>query len=144
MPSNSSSPHWYSWDMGPAHFIRCNTLSPHTQESLLSLYLSSYSTEVYFYSYFSGWGISQQLKWLQEDLAKAQTNRAERPWIIAYGHRPMYCSNLNRDDCTTPKSVVRAGYVRIYHFLCVYIMQQVTTNFQYVHFSAFGTMCFCK
>ena len=22
MPSNSTSPHWYSWDMGPAHFIR--------------------------------------------------------------------------------------------------------------------------
>jgi hypothetical protein len=96
MPSNSSSPHWYSWDMGPAHFI-------------------SYSTEVYFYSYFSGWGISQQLKWLQEDLAKAQTNRAERPWIIAYGHRPMYCSNLNRDDCTTPKSVVRAGLEEMFY-----------------------------
>ena len=77
--------------------------------------LCSYSTEVYFYSYFSGWGISEQLKWLQEDLsaASAGENRTQRPWIIAYGHRPMYCSNLDRDDCTTPKSVVRAGYVQL-------------------------------
>ena len=26
MPSNSSSPHWYSWDMGPVHFIRYTPL----------------------------------------------------------------------------------------------------------------------
>jgi hypothetical protein len=97
MPSNSTSPHWYSWDMGPAHFI-------------------SYSTEVYFYSYFSGWGESEQLKWLQEDLARATSpdNRAQRPWIIVYGHRPMYCSNLDRDDCTTPMSVVRAGFESLF------------------------------
>lgn len=68
---------------------------------------------MYFYSYFSGWGVSEQLQWLQKDLAAAASPqaRAQRPWIIAYGHRPMYCSNLDGDDCTTPKSVVRAGYV---------------------------------
>lgn len=76
------------------------------------LFCCSYSTEVYFYSYFSGWGVSEQMQWLQEDLAAAASpqSRAQRPWIIAYGHRPMYCSNRDFNDCTTPKSVVRAGY----------------------------------
>ena len=116
MPSNSTSPHWYSWDMGPAHFIRSAQHGNYIWTSLVGIqdYLicHSYSTEVYFYSYFSGWGVSEQMKWLQEDLAAAASpqNRAQRPWIIAYGHRPMYCSNRDFNDCTTPKSVVRAGY----------------------------------
>lgn len=67
---------------------------------------NSYSTEVYF----DGWGVDAQNSWLARDLtyASAPENRSIRPWIIAYGHRPMYCSNLDNDDCTTSKSVVRA------------------------------------
>ncbi len=71
--------------------------------------VTSYSTEVYF----DGWGVDAQHDWLVQDLtyATAPKNRSVRPWIIAYGHRPMYCSNLDNDDCTTSKSVIREGYV---------------------------------
>ena len=33
-------------------------------------------------------------------------NRAKRPWIITIGHRPMYCSNDDDDDCAKKESVV--------------------------------------
>ena len=73
---------------------------------VISLYFS-YSSEVYF----DGWGVQEQYDWLEKDLqsANAPENRSVCPWIITYGHRPMYCSNLDGDDCTTSKSKVRAG-----------------------------------
>ncbi|KAL5467051.1 hypothetical protein EMCRGX_G031218 [Ephydatia muelleri] len=88
-----SSPHWYSWNIGNVHFI-------------------SYSTEVYF----NGWGVEEQYTWLEQDLKDANTpeNRAARPWIIAYGHRPMYCSNLDKDDCNAPQPTVRAGLEHLF------------------------------
>jgi len=42
----------------------------------------------------------QQLAFIQADLQAAITNRKNRPWIIAYGHRPMYCSDDDDDACT--------------------------------------------
>ncbi|XP_033103995.1 acid phosphatase type 7-like isoform X2 [Anneissia japonica] len=72
---------WYSWDVGPAHII-------------------SFSTEVYFFVYYGLFLINHQLEWLKQDLEAASKNRAERPWIITMGHRPMYCSNTDDDDCT--------------------------------------------
>jgi len=79
---------WYSWNAGPIHFV-------------------AYSTEVYF----TNGPIDTQLAWLKKDLAEANLpeNRKLRPWIITYGHRPMYCSNIDGDDCTTPKSRIRAA-----------------------------------
>lgn len=35
---------------------------------------------------------SEQYAWLEADLAKANANRAQRPWIFLVGHRPMFCS----------------------------------------------------
>jgi hypothetical protein len=82
----------YSWNMGPIHFV-------------------SISTEFY---YFLRYGIKQaifQYEWLKADLEEANnpTNRAERPWIILYGHRPMYCSNTEDDDCTNYDAYTRVG-----------------------------------
>merc|ERR1712166_1204545 len=34
-----------------------------------------------------------QLKWLEQDLAKANGNRDAVPWIVAMSHFPLYCSN---------------------------------------------------
>ena len=54
---------------------------------------------------------SAQYDWLQQDLAEANKpeNRTLRPWIIVFGHRPMYCSNADNDDCTHDDSIVRQG-----------------------------------
>lgn len=70
---------WYSFNVGPVHFI-------------------SFSTEVYFID--NADYVCTQFRWLLDDLTKANQNRDKRPWIIAMGHRPMYCSNHDVDDCT--------------------------------------------
>lgn len=88
----------YSFDLGPVHFI-------------------GFSTEVY---YFLNYGIKmlvKQYEWLQNDLIEANKpeNRKLRPWIITFGHRPMYCSNGNGNDCTNIDDVLRTG-LPITHF----------------------------
>ncbi|XP_049768957.1 acid phosphatase type 7-like isoform X1 [Schistocerca cancellata] len=82
----------HSFDMGMVHFI-------------------ALSTEFY---YFLEYGIKlpvMQFEWLVEDLKKATTAeaRAARPWIVAFGHRPMYCSNGGPADCNHYSSRVRTG-----------------------------------
>lgn len=106
-----------SWDLGPAHII-------------------SFSTEVYFFLNYGRHLVERQFHWLESDLQvtwlevpshpltslpspplslpltlgpslqKANKNRAARPWIITMGHRPMYCSNADLDDCTWHESKV--------------------------------------
>ncbi|XP_033755018.1 acid phosphatase type 7-like [Pecten maximus] len=70
---------WYSYNVGPVHFI-------------------SFSSEVYFID--NAYYVCTQFYWLLEDLIKANQNRDKQPWIVAMGHRPMYCSNHDVDDCT--------------------------------------------
>ncbi|XP_053406613.1 acid phosphatase type 7-like [Mercenaria mercenaria] len=83
---------FYSFDIGPAHVI-------------------SISTEYYFFLQFGLIQPFRQYYWLENDLKEANKpeNRAKRPWIITMGHRPMYCSNSDRDDCTKEHSWVRDG-----------------------------------
>ncbi|XP_062501769.1 acid phosphatase type 7-like isoform X2 [Corticium candelabrum] len=91
MPTNGNG-FWYSINIANIHFI-------------------SYSTEVYF----TNGPVAEQLLWLKQDLNEANRNRDKQPWIIAFGHRPMYCSNLDGDDCTTSHSVVRAGLESVFY-----------------------------
>jgi len=35
----------------------------------------------------------QQYNWIEQDLIKANQNRAQQPWIMVFGHRPFYCSS---------------------------------------------------
>ncbi|XP_060113778.1 acid phosphatase type 7 [Heteronotia binoei] len=84
---------WYSWDVGPAHII-------------------SFSTEVYFYLVYGPHLVVEQFQWLVKDLQAASQpeRRKEHPWIITMGHRPMYCSNNDQDDCTLHESIIRKGF----------------------------------
>ncbi|KAL1423490.1 hypothetical protein MTO96_000021 [Rhipicephalus appendiculatus] len=84
--------HFFSFDIGPAHII-------------------SLSTEFYFFVEYGFLQIKRQYEWLEQDLKEATRpeRRRERPWIITMGHRPMYCSNNDRDDCTMNESIVRKG-----------------------------------
>ncbi|CAH3199436.1 unnamed protein product, partial [Porites evermanni] len=88
MPGNSEGI-FYSWNIGPAHII-------------------SISTEVYFFLNYGLEQVVQQYDWLEKDLQEAASpkNRKLHPWIITMGHRPMYCSNSDGDDCTKHESVV--------------------------------------
>ncbi|KAF3424050.1 hypothetical protein E2986_02161 [Frieseomelitta varia] len=98
MPGDSEGL-WYSFNVGPVHFI-------------------AIETEAY---YFMNYGIKllvKQYEWLKKDLIEANIpenrlitmlQRIQRPWIVAFGHRPMYCSNANSDDCTNHQSLVRVG-----------------------------------
>ncbi|XP_053124435.1 acid phosphatase type 7 [Hemicordylus capensis] len=91
MPGDTESL-WYSWDLGPAHIV-------------------SFSTEVYFFLTYGQQLVAEQFRWLERDLQEATRpeRRKERPWIITMGHRPMYCSNNDQDDCTEYESIVRQG-----------------------------------
>ncbi|CAH0727268.1 unnamed protein product, partial [Brenthis ino] len=72
---------FYSFDIGPVHFI-------------------SISTEFYYFLEYGFKMVANQYEWLKRDLEEATKpeNRSKRPWIIIYGHRPMYCGNVG-DDC---------------------------------------------
>ncbi|XP_038070336.1 acid phosphatase type 7-like [Patiria miniata] len=84
---------WFSFNVARAHFV-------------------SYSTEVYF----TNGPVDEQYEWLLKDLEEANKpeNRQLRPWIIAMGHRPMYCSNGNNDDCTNKGSKVRESLEELF------------------------------
>lgn len=80
---------WHSWNLGPVHFI-------------------SYSSEPFFCGkdFFPSTchdSVQRMIDWIKADIAAANSpaSRALRPWIIAYAHRPMYCSN---DDCSDSES----------------------------------------
>ncbi|XP_034235851.1 acid phosphatase type 7-like [Thrips palmi] len=83
---------WYSFNMGPIHFI-------------------ALTTEVYYNFNYGMKQLVKQFYWLEEDLKEATKleNRKQRPWIITYGHRPMYCSNDDYDDCRQHSTFVRKG-----------------------------------
>ncbi|CAF0889384.1 unnamed protein product [Brachionus calyciflorus] len=75
-------------------------------------------TEFYYYVIYDFKQLSNQYKWLEEDLGVANLpeNRAKRPWIITMGNRPMYCTNNNTDDCTKVDDTVRVGLPHIKKF----------------------------
>lgn len=59
------------------------------------IHFTSMSTEDYENSYAPG---SPQYAWIQQDLAKANNNRKQTPWIVVLGHRPMYSSDKSTDS----------------------------------------------
>ncbi|OWZ19396.1 Calcineurin-like phosphoesterase [Phytophthora megakarya] len=67
---------FYSFDVGLVHF-------------------AVISTEIYFKKTFDVDGdvIARQEAWLEQDLAKANANREQTPWLVVIGHRPMYCTS---------------------------------------------------
>ncbi|XP_072023966.1 acid phosphatase type 7-like [Amphiura filiformis] len=88
---------WYSWNIGTAHII-------------------SFSTEANFFS--SQVVINNQMAWLQKDLEEATKpeNRAKYPWIIAMGHKPMYCTwNTGVEDCAKIVGITREAFEDLFY-----------------------------
>ena len=81
MPNKRDSANlFYSFDLGLVHFV-------------------AYNTEAYFNMTDNGAAsgdgndcVKAQYHWLAADLAKANANRAAVPWVVIFGHRPMYCN----------------------------------------------------
>ncbi|KAK3085918.1 hypothetical protein FSP39_010591 [Pinctada imbricata] len=92
---------WFSYNIGLVHFI-------------------SFSTEVYFVHNQNQ--VCTQYDWLLQDLTEANRNRDKQPWIVAMGHRPMYCSNDEpKSDCTPGffHYWVRNGLEDLFHYMGV-------------------------
>merc|ERR1719242_1405342 len=86
--SGEAPNNWYfSWNAGMVHFV-------------------AISTEIYFNFPFM---IKEQWEWLQSDLETANKNRSAAPWIVVYGHRPLYCSATPNSDCGKDAELVRMG-----------------------------------
>lgn len=84
---------YYSFNAGPVHFV-------------------AISTEFYYFLDDCGLApLVHQYDWLIEDLklASSPEERAQRPWIVVFGHRPMYCSSKDSDECTKDKNILRKG-----------------------------------
>jgi hypothetical protein len=89
---------YFSWNAGNVHFISYNT-------EVLYIYFT--------YKAMDGHGgvhqnfgpypeiAAAQKAFVAQDLALAAepANRELRPWIVVYGHRPMYCSDSDNQDC---------------------------------------------
>lgn len=78
-PNPTSSAMYYSYDYGNVHFVSLNT------ENTLGLVPYDFAPD------------SDQVKWLDADLRRANANRAVVPWIVLLGHRPAYCSSGGRN-----------------------------------------------
>jgi hypothetical protein len=80
---------YYSWDAGLVHYV-------------------SMSTEIPFGINGHGPDLqSAQYAWIDEDLARANENRHNVPWVIIVGHRSVYCSCDG--DCDESAQVLRDG-----------------------------------
>jgi hypothetical protein len=89
----------------------------------------SLDTELYFWDYLTGADaaseqrknnfrsmIAAQWHWLVADLKRAAES-GKYAWIIAYGHRPLYCSNVDDiPDCTVDAETLRKGPGGMYGF----------------------------
>eukprot|EP01116_Phalansterium_solitarium_P013017 TRINITY_DN2984_c0_g3_i1.p1 TRINITY_DN2984_c0_g3~~TRINITY_DN2984_c0_g3_i1.p1 ORF type:complete len:415 (+),score=146.40 TRINITY_DN2984_c0_g3_i1:1586-2830(+) len=88
--SGSNTNWWFSYDISYVHFV-------------------AISSEVYYRNDLTE-QLAAQYSWLDQDLAKANANRGSVPWIVVYGHRPMYCSNVDdMPDCSTDAQQIRRG-----------------------------------
>ena len=56
----------------------------------------------------------RQRLWLRNDLTQASSSRRQRPWIVAFGHRPLYCS-ADKDHCIKDGRVLQEEFASVFH-----------------------------
>lgn len=69
---------WYSFDHGPVHFTTISSETDYTDAPRNS------------YTFRTHGNFGNQIKWLEEDLQKANANRANTPWLVVAMHRAIY------------------------------------------------------
>jgi len=86
--SNTGHNWWFSYDVSYVHFVAIDT-------------------ELYFYGGFDK-QLQAHMEFLENDLKNV--DRKKTPWVIVYGHRPLYCSNIpSIRDCTGEAKKLRRG-----------------------------------
>jgi hypothetical protein len=77
---------WYSFDYGLIHWVQIDTETdfPNAPENPGT--------------HLNAGPFGDQLTWLKNDLTKAVANRAQVPWIIVSGHRPIFYSGGDDKD----------------------------------------------
>lgn len=58
------------------------------------------NTEAFYFNSLKN-TLEKQIQFIEKELSI--TDRSIYPWLIVTGHRPMYCSNKNSDDCVNWK-----------------------------------------
>lgn len=95
--ANGEAPNtlYFSWDAGLVHYV-------------------ALSTELWFGVKSGAVDTKAMLAWLEADLAAANANRANVPWVVVHGHRSVYCSIALSDDgdCIDIVGFGPAGKVR--------------------------------
>ncbi|XP_043246191.1 acid phosphatase type 7-like [Amphibalanus amphitrite] len=84
---------FYKFEMGPVQFV-------------------CISSEFYYYLEYGTHMAINQYSWLDAVLKEANRpeSRALRPWLVVFGHRPMYCSNFDDgNDCLSSADLLRVG-----------------------------------
>ncbi|XP_037073099.1 acid phosphatase type 7-like [Pollicipes pollicipes] len=84
---------FYTFDMGPVRFV-------------------AICSEFYYYLEYGTHMAINQHSWLENVLKEASTPaaRAAHPWLVVYGHRPMYCSDFQSGkDCENKNDLLRVG-----------------------------------
>jgi acid phosphatase type 7 len=74
--AKTHNPMYYSFDFGGVHILSMNT-------------------EITYDDFAPG---SEQYKFIEDDLKKANDNRHNVPWIIVQGHRPVYSLEDEREQ----------------------------------------------
>ncbi|KNC53454.1 uncharacterized protein AMSG_01167 [Thecamonas trahens ATCC 50062] len=94
--AGSDTSMFYSFDYGLVHFIALSTETDYDGHPI-DFYVKQY----------------KQVNWLRADLAKAAANRANVPWIIVMGHRPVYCtgSPYSKDSVPTENSATLQAWL---------------------------------
>ncbi|GMS81510.1 hypothetical protein PENTCL1PPCAC_3685, partial [Pristionchus entomophagus] len=68
--------------------------------------------------------------WLVKDLEEANKNRAARPWIVSFFHRPFYCSNSDTVECHQFNNhIIRDGFLNMPGLEQLFIEQGVDMAF---------------
>ena len=80
-----NTPMWYSFNRANVHYVvvSSETDYPHA----------------FFQTQFG-----DQLKWLEQDLSTAVSQRSARPWIVVGMHRPLYSNHHDFVDCDKSNS----------------------------------------
>jgi len=98
---NQGTGYFYSFNLGPAHFIM-------------------YNTNPYFDNMNTTADAELETEWIANDLAIANKQRDIRPWIITLAHHPLYCSQdwSNEDsieDCGEQPAVLKPIFEDLFY-----------------------------